>query len=139
MEVIMNKFLEGFSDTIFYGIVVCGCVTVLTLVVVGWHLKELSQLHTRVAEADEVIAQMAADNVKMSNQMDELQTRLSTLLKASEGMEKALEEIVGLNSRSWNQRVLGKEVVDNGYAEIAKQALADFRAVKETLEKGAGK
>lgn len=56
---------------------------------------------------------------------EELQNRLSTLLKASEGMEKALEEIemtpVG-GETFW--AYVGK------LKSIAKQAIADFMVVR---------
>lgn len=54
---------------------------------------------------------------------EELQNRLSTLLKASEGMEKALEDLrkefaLNENEHRWSLTTINL-------------ALADFRAVKE--------
>lgn len=54
-----------------------------------------------------------------------IQNRLSTLMKASEGMEKALEEITKVRNLRYNIPVATDEQM------IAIKALADFRALKE--------
>lgn len=77
----------------------------------------------------------------------ESESKLSTLLKASEGMEKALEESNELASlyaydfRARLQHPRNQAEIDGNFETIekAKQALADFRAVKETMAKGARK
>jgi len=78
---------------------------------------------------------------KLVGTIHSCEQKLSTLLKASEGMEKALEELDKLG-RCWIQHnVMGSAGFIRGAAvcERTKPALADFRAVKETMKKGAGK
>jgi chromosome segregation ATPase len=60
----------------------------------------------------------------VSKEKEELQTRLSTLLKASEGMEKALEKIATYGYSDAPE-------LEQDQHQIAQAALADFRAVKE--------
>ena len=57
-------------------------------------------------------------------QRPSLEQKLSTLLKASGGMEKALDKLIYQYGEAWDEYV---------YWYKAKQALADFRAMKEGL------
>lgn len=83
--------------------------------------KAIKELRTRVAD-------WRADAVKHAQEVLELRARLSTLLKASEGLEKALEEIRDNHSVPHRIRTSGGNTTS-----ICRQALADFRAVKEGL------
>lgn len=74
------------------------------------------ELRTRVAD-------WRADAVKHAQEVLELRARLSTLLKASEGMEKALEEVSKWSAIEINGKKLNLDIVID--------SLADFRAVKE--------
>jgi hypothetical protein len=56
-----------------------------------------------------------------------LESKLSTLLKASEGMEKALNKI----HNGITKRTIHGNYALNNIEYIAGEALADFRAVKE--------
>jgi len=116
------------------------------------------ELRTRVAEQAEELkewkddqascmAERCGDEVhctcvpSLRRAVKELQTRLSTILKASEGMEKALE---GINCEAGRifPKIRESDKDSKAFLWIAEEsgkALADFRAVKETMEKGAGK
>lgn len=92
--------------------------------------KEIKELRTRVAD-------WRADAVKHAQEVLELRARLSTLLKASEGIEKALELLINhtMDCEEDIDKLSGMGN-DSGsgsseYVCAAKQALADFRAVKE--------
>lgn len=89
--------------------------------------KEIKELRTRVAD-------WRADAVKHAQEVLELRARLSTLLKASEGMEKALEYIFFCEAE-YDERVsmMKKTGIKphGNWVKDAKQALADFRALKE--------
>lgn len=88
---------------------------------------QCEELRTRVAYLEAFIPS-AAQFDEIEKERDELQNSLSTLLKASEGMEKALEYI-GKQDES------GYTVHEAQYiSDCAKQALADFRAVKEEMK-----
>jgi succinate dehydrogenase/fumarate reductase flavoprotein subunit len=118
----------------------------------GWSKdKTINELRTRVAELEKEL-ELRKTEYMFNTPCKELQNRLSqaeekekelrenwledmqewsvekaTLLKASEGMEKALEEILATDTM-----ITAVHAADKSY-EIAKQALADFRALKERL------
>lgn len=86
--------------------------------------QENKELRTRVAELEvenKVWTEASELWVNVGHQNAELQNRLSTLLKASEGMENALEYITDNLEEDGTKWVM----------DTAEQALADFRAVKE--------
>lgn len=97
--------------------------------------QENKELRTRVAEQEKLIEWHKTDTHDAMEWKNELQTRLSTLLKASEGMEKALERIVEIPDQTDYEEDPCGQV--NAMHEKATKALADFRALKETMEKGA--
>lgn len=97
---------------------------------IEWRDKEIRELRTRVADLEQCLSGRAR-----FQENEALKNRLSTLLKASEGMEKALDSLVehtivceeqldkfhGLGNDSGS----GSSV----YVLNAQSAIADFRAV----------
>lgn len=91
--------------------------------------KQILNLQGRVAELEKEVEikgrligqlQIPLEEPLSYQKMSE---QLSTLLKASEGMEKALDRLARLG----NEPMMGNSIGN----QIAQEALADFRAVKE--------
>jgi sugar-specific transcriptional regulator TrmB len=102
------------------------------------------ELRTRVAELEKEIKDRQETEQSLLSELNQyksktvnvvafhkLEDRLSTLLKASEGMEKALEEGTHMVLRSLDSA--GDD--EHEFLEKAKKALADFRAVKKNSKK----
>lgn len=90
-------------------------------------IKENKELRTRVAELEKDLDDKAVSYC--NGEILQLKTRLSNLLKASEGMEKALERIVEIPDQTDYEEDPCGQV--NAMHEKATKALADFRALKE--------
>lgn len=88
--------------------------------------KEIKELRTRVAD-------WRADAVKHAQEVLGLRAKLSTLLKASEGMAECL-----VNVQIDLEDMIKDRHTEGVLADVIK-TLADFRAVKETMKKGEGK
>lgn len=96
------------------------------------HCTCVPSLRREVKKLNKKCENFITDGIVLKNWVEELQTRLSTLLKASEGMEKALEELIDqLEGRGTS--VSGTPFGGEKELRIkqANNALADFRAVKE--------
>jgi len=89
--------------------------------------KENKILKKTVSTPEQMFMIRQAFEESWKENYEKLESKLSTLLKASEGMEKALEmlysELVESNSPRCDEW--------STPAKIIKQALADFRALKE--------
>lgn len=98
--------------------------------------KENKELKNRVAEIEGARKRACADAEILAKENEELQNRLSTLLKASEGMEKELEPFAKWHGLYCGPLKVGDSIkipVAVHLLKNAKQALANFRAVKEGL------
>ena len=87
--------------------------------------KRVEELEKEKGELNFSLKSRFNDWLLRGGQIKSLEFKLSTLLKASEGMEKALEEILATDTM-----ITAVHAADKSY-EIAKQALADFRAVRD--------
>lgn len=95
------------------------------------------KLQNRLSTLEKELHYISSDALQIGKANKKLHERLSTLLKASEGMEKALERIVEIPDQTdYEEDPCGQ--VDAMH-EKATKALADFRAVKDNMKKGAGK
>lgn len=98
--------------------------------------RKAEELQNRLSTLEKEKAEWRADAVKHAQEVLGLRAKLSTLLKASEGMEKALEEAVrdcevfdvsGALEKNFPSTIHAIRENQKRYA----LALADFRALKE--------
>lgn len=124
---------------------------------INMQVEQIEELQNRLSTLEQSILDLSHPNIKnILSELNQyksktvnvvafhkLEDRLSTLLKASEGMEKALDLFVKrCNERTPNgfkYPDLPITYFEDKEHVKAKQALAEFRAVKETMEKGEGK
>lgn len=110
---------------------------------IDYATKEIDRLTIRLSTLEKSILDLSHPNIKnILSELNQyksktvnvvafhkLEDRLSNLLKASEGMERALERIVEIPDQTDYEEDTCGQV--NAMYEKATKALADFRAVKE--------